>query len=1114
MFMVHNLFQKLWNSPLSIWGLIVFFTTAIYGNLVTHISPVFLENNRVPDFLSVSQAKMQENKFLAEAIKQARFEHISVDDGLSQSSVYSIIQDNIGFMWFGTQDGLNKFDGYDFTVYNSFPESPNGFSNYFIRALYQDKDNCIWIGTDGGGLNKLDPNTDQITVYQNDPKNSHSLTSNYIWAIYQDSHGKLWIGTDDGGLNLFDPTTEQFSHYKYDPDNPYSISSNSIRVFYEDGEGALWIGTDNGGLNQLNYSTGQFRRYQADRSNPYSLSNDSIWAIYEDKDGMFWIGTDGGGLDRFDPETERFFHYQYNPSNPHGISNNSVRAILEDNSGMLWIGTNGGGINRLDPTTGKFIQYRNDLNDPYSLSSDWVVSLYKDQSGALWIGTNGGGINFFNFTTQNFITYRNEPGGSNSLKNSFVWAIHEDHTGILWFGTNGDGLSGYDQNKGEWYYYNSSLGNPVSLSGNTIRSIHEDQGGILWIGTSNGILDRLDRSAESITHYRLGNTPILSIFEDSDGILWIGTFGDGLFKYDDFSDHFLSYNLGSDSFNFIWSMCEGKDNILWIGSEGEGLVKLDRSTEKSVYYQYDTESLKNLSSNFILSVYEDQLGILWVGTFGGGLNRFDRKNEIFTSYTEKDGLPNDVIYGILEDNEHNLWLSTNNGISKFNPQTESFSNYDVKDGLQSNEFNAGAYYKSGSGEMFFGGIHGVSAFFPSLIKSNSYRAPIVLTSLTQGGKSVELDQDVAALKEITFRWPNNFFEFEFVALSYIRPEKNQYAYILEGLDKDWNEMGTNRFGKYTDLPGGTYTLRLKGSNNNAIWNEDGIAVKVTVIPLFWETKWFLSLAAFIVVGIIVGGYRLQVKNMENRSRELESLVKIKTAELQKTNEQLQQEIAEREQTEKELAHQAVETAITAERNRLARDLHDAVTQTLFSASLIAEVIPKLWETNRSEGKHHLDELRELTRGALAEMRTLLLELRPTALMEMELGDLLQQLAESVTGRARIPVNVSVEGVCENLVPEVKITLYRIAQEALNNITKHAGNCYVEIQLHCLGNQIDLSITDDGNGFNPGQISLESLGLGIMRERAEAIGAKIAINSKVGQGTAIKVAWINSPEEQE
>jgi len=1210
-----------------------------------------------------------------------RFEHISLEQGLSQSSVLCILQDSKGFMWFGTEDGLNKYDGYSFTVYRHSPGDPDSLSNNRVRSIYQDREGTIWIGTDGG-LNKLDRETERFTSYQNDPNDPHSLSSNYVSLIYEDRTGTLWIGTRGGGLAIFDRETAQFIHYQNNPSDARSLSSNYVSTIYEDRTGTLWVGTSDGGLDRLDRETGQFDHYlfsyyQSDPNDPHSLSHYPITAICEDRAGMLWIGTSGGGLARFDRETEKFSHYLNDLYNPHSLSNNRVLSVYEDQAGTLWVGTYGGGLNRLDRETGQFIRYQADLSDPHSLSDNVVWSFYEDRSGVLWIGTHGG-LSKYDQGREKFAHYQADPDDPNSLSNNHVLSIYEDRGGTLWIGTHGGGLNRFDREAAQFTHYQHDPHSPHSLSHNIVWAIYEDQAGEFWIGTWGGGLNRFDRKSERFIHYRhdpsdpstLSSDDVFSIYEDRAGTLWVGTSGGGLNRFDRKTETFTHYQADpmdpySLSSNDVFSIYEDQTGALWVGTYGGGLNRFDRETGQFIRYQADISDPHSLSGNLVWSIYEDRAGTLWIGT-DGGLNRFDRATEVFTHYRERDGLPNDMIYCILEDNASpdgtrgNLWLSTNDGLSKFDPQAETFRNYDTGDGVQSKQFSGGACHRSSSGEMFFGGINGFNTFYPDTIKDNHYIPPIVLTLLTQGGEEVAADKAVESLEGATFHWPNNFFEFEFAALSYTQPEKNQYAYMLEGFDEDWNYIETRHFGRYTNLPGGTYTLRLKGSNNDGVWNQEGTSVTITIVPPVWETWWFRGIAILVLVGGVIGGYRLRVKSIEARARELENLVQERTREIERRRQELEAlyradaelhrhlrldqvlqalvdivvDILEADKSSlmvwddrrerlvvkvargfrpeslaqmsfapdtgtvgyvastgepivvedartdprvvkrativdvegihsfmqvpikvgggvfgvfsadyvrprafgedeqrlfialaqraalaidtAQLYEQSQELAVVQERNRLARDLHDAVTQTLFSAGLIAETLPTIWECDPREGRQLLKELRQLSRGALAEMRTLLLELRPAALVEASLNGLLRQLAEAATGRTGVPVTVTVQGQCE-LPSEVHVALYRIAQEALNNVVKHAGASQVVVSLHCTpptppspsqgeGMRVELCISDNGCGFDPSTIPPDHLGLGIMGERAQAVGARLEIESQPGRGTRVTVVW--------
>ena len=1189
-------------------------------------------------------------------------------------------------MWFGTEDGLNKHDGYGFTVYKRAPENPNSLSNNIIRSIYQDQSGILWVGTDGG-LNEFDRENEQFIRYQNDPHDPHSLSDNYVTSIYEDQAGVLWIGTGGGGLDRFDRETEQFGHYQNDPHDPHSLSDNSVTSIYENRAGVLWIGTGGGGLDRFDremehFIHYRFSLYQNVPHDPNSLSHHTVSSIREDEAGVLWVGTRGGGLNRFDQEAGKFIHYQADPNDPHSLSNDRVLSVYEDRAGILWIGTWGGGLDRLDRETGQFVHYQNDLRDPHSLSDNVVWSIYEDQGGVLWIGTHNG-LNKYDREREKFVHCRADPNDPHSLSNNHVLSVYEDRAGGLWVGTQGGGLNRFDRQTGKFIHYQANPNDPHSLSHGEVKSIYEDRAGVLWIGTWGGGLNRFDRETERFVHYQadsndphsLGNNDIFSIHEDQAGVLWIGTYGGGLDRFDRETEQFVHYQNDphdphSLGHNHISAIYEDRAGVLWIGTYGGGLDRFDRETGQFSHYRNNPIDPHSLSNDKVLSICEDQSGVLWIGTHGG-LNRLDRATETFTHYREKDGLPNDVVYGILEDDRACLWLSTNKGLSKFDPRTGTFRNYDTRDGVQSNEFSGGACHKSGSGEMFFGGINGFNVFYPESVsvKDNPYIPPIVLTLLTQGGEDVDVGKAVESVKEATFHWPNNFFEFEFAALSYSQPERNQYAYMLEGFDQDW--IGTRRFGKYTNLPGGTYTLRMKGSNNDGVWNEEGISATITIVPPFWGTWWFRGVVTLVLVGSVIGGYRLRVKSIEAQNRELEILVEERTHELEERTHEIERRRQELEalyradaelhrhlrlgqvlqalvdiavdilradksslmvwddQREKlvmrvargfhpetmthlsfapgegtvghvaatgepvivedaradsriarrstitdpegicsfmqvpikvggevfgvfsadyvrprafgddeqrlfmalaqrtalaidtaQLYEQTREMAVVEERNRLARDLHDAVTQTLFSASLIAEALPTIWESDQDEGRQLLGEMRRLSRGALAEMRTLLLELRPTALVEASLGNLLRQLAEAVAGRKGVPVTVTVEGQCA-LPSDVHVALYRIAQEALNNVVKHAYASQVAVGLRCSppipqapppqaggkeGGAVELCISDDGCGFDLGCVPPDRLGLGIIRERARAVGATLTIESRPDHGTRVMVVW--------
>jgi PAS domain S-box-containing protein len=802
-----------------------------------------------------------------------QFDKFTVDDGLSQSCVFVILQDSQGFMWFGTQDGLNKYDGYNLTVYKYNELDSSSLSDNFIESIYEDKSGAIWIGTESGGLNKFERKTEQFTHYRHNPENPNSLGNNTVLSIYEDKFGTLWVGTADGGLNQFNRETEQFTRYTHNPDDPNSLSSNTVLSIYEDRFGTLWFGTDGGGLNKFNRETEQFTYYTHIPDDPKSLSNDTVLSIYEDQSGRLWIGTNGGGLNKFDRNNGHFIHYLHEPDNPNSLSDNTVSSIVEDRFGNLWLATSswydnsyGTALNKFVPATEQFTHYTHDPANPNSLSDNIVPSILIDNSENLWIGTGFGGINKLDTKNNKFTHYKQDIANPHSLIDNHISSIYEAQNGTLWIGTYNKGLDKIDRRTEQFTHYTYEPNNENSLSSNNIWSIYEDHSGVLWIGTLSGGLNQFDLETGKFIHYKydpnnsnsLSDDTVWSIYEDKSGTLWIGTFHGGLNKFDRETGKFTHYTHNPDnpkslSDNSVFSIYEDESGMLWIGTINGGLNKFNRETGEFTHYTHDSNNLNSLSYDRVLSMYEYPAGTLWIGTYGGGLDKFDISTETFTHYTENDGLPNNSVVGILADDEGNLWLSTGKGLSKFNPKTETFRNYDVSDGLQGNEFDGvKAYFKSKTGEMFFGGLNGFNAFYPEQVKDNPHIPPIVITDFKIFDKSVKLGTAISETQELKLSYKDNFFGFEFAALDYTNPQKNQYAYKLEGFDKDWIYSGSRRYATYTNLDGGTYIFRAKGSNNDGVWNEEGTSIKIIITPPPWKTWWAYTLYLIALVSAIYG----------------------------------------------------------------------------------------------------------------------------------------------------------------------------------------------------------------------------------------------------------------------
>jgi ligand-binding sensor domain-containing protein len=820
---------------------------------------------------------------LTAQISDVTFQQIFLQHGLSQSIVKCILQDRKGFMYFGTEDGLNRYDGYKFLVYRYDPEDTNSISYNDINCLYEDNNRIIWIGTFNAGLNRFDQSKKNINRFQHDGNNPNSLSHNNIICICEDKSGNLWIGTDNGlnrlNLNNTGNKSFEFKKYFYEPENSKSINSNSINSLFTDRDGNLWIGTSNGVCkltrNNIDKKKFEFERILFEEHN---IANSiTVRAFCQDKDGNFWIGSDHG-LYKLTGKNNNSPLISYFPLvNDRRISprNNDIYALCFDNSGYLWIGTNGGGIILYDIARNKFTVYTNDPQDSRSLSYNEIRAIYKDRSGIMWVGTYGAGINKVTRGAREFFHYTHIPNETNSLSHPIIWSIYEDSDSVLWIGTHGGGLDRFDRKSSTYSHFVSNRNNPASISSNIVRVVIQDKEGYLWLGTNGGGINRFNKNTGQCEIYEnnprdknsLASNNIRCIYEDKLGDIWVGTYGNGMDKFNKSEKNFIHYVNNPDdshslSNNFVRTIYEDKQGSFWIGTEGGGLNKFDRKNNIFKYYRHNPNNSNSINNDYVFSILEDKDRIFWIGTYGGGLVRFDPLAEKFTSFTTKDGLIGDAIYGVLQDKNGNLWISSSKGLSKFNPLDKKVTNYTVSDGLQSNEFNGGSYFKSKSGEMFFGGINGFNAFYPEKISGNNYIPSIAITSFQKFNQEVSTARPISELNEIKLSYEDYFFSFEFSSLDFSAPEKNKYAYKMEGLDDNWIfTTSDKRYASYTTLPPGNYVFRVIGSNSDGIWNNTGTSINLIITPPFWNTWWFMALSfiTFLAIGFIT--YKSRLKNI-------------------------------------------------------------------------------------------------------------------------------------------------------------------------------------------------------------------------------------------------------------
>lgn len=799
--------------------------------------------------------------------QQLRFKQVSVEDGLSNSTIECIFQDHRGFIWFGTRDGLNKYDGSQIKVYKH-DKNANSLSDNFIRCIFEDKNHTLWIGT-SDGLNKFNAEQDNFTVFRTQERNV--LTNNAVTSITETTKGIL-VGTYGSGLNLLNPDRFTFSRYPFKA--PAKTGREDyINDIYSDTNGNIWMATD-AGIHVLNLKTGSANALSA-------LSNKSFRAIRKAKDGSFWLATEESGLIHYHPGNNSVKSYQHLETSKNSLGSDLVRAIAFDKQDNIWIGGINGGLDHLNPQTGTFTHYQNEPGNPSSLSQRTVSALFIDRQENLWIGTHRGGVNLYSPQAEKFNLVRQEHN-KNSLSYNDVKAFHEDQSGNIYIGTDGGGLDIYNRTNKTFSHYRYNPFNNNTIGADAVLDITESRNGQILVGTWGGGLNLMHRDG---TFTRFNHNPsnptsissdyVQKSFEDSNQQIWIGTYYGGLNVFDTKSQQFKRIEKGSNGTrligNNVVSINEDQYKNLWIGTDDGGLNCYNLNTQVFTHYFMGSGKRPDLRVIFI-----DSKGILWVGQ--AGLYRFNRSQNKFELYTTKAGLANEFIKGITEDTKGNFWISTAKGLTKFNPQNHSFKKYNTGDGLQGLEFEANAYLKARNGEMFFGGTKGFNSFFPQDIKTNKFIPPVYLTEfrifnqliLPHESGSV-LENDISYTKEIYLDYDQATISFRFAALNYVANENNNYAYKLEGEDDNWIDIGHAQQAFYTNLDPGTYTFSVKAANNDNVWNNTGTSVKIVISPPFWGTWWFrflvIATTLYLIYAALSFKRRLEIRKIEEEKRE-------------------------------------------------------------------------------------------------------------------------------------------------------------------------------------------------------------------------------------------------------
>jgi ligand-binding sensor domain-containing protein/signal transduction histidine kinase len=1002
----------------------------------------------------------------------ALFHRISTQQGLSQATVNAVVEDRQGFLWFGTQDGLNRYDGYSFTIMRHNPLDSTSLSNSWVECLFVDSRGWLWAGTWGGGLNRYDPKRNRFIRYEHDPNDSLTLSSNVIFSITEDHTGKLWIATAHG-IVAYDAERDVFTRLKAQTTDGWDIQRQLVHAVVYDGNGSLWIGTTRG-LSQYTHDTGILER-PGESSSHSRLKHELIYALLKDSRGNIWVGT-RNGLEIHDARTNQFLRFTSLDRSARLHPIKDVRALYEDRSGMIWIGTNEDGLFRFSPSDSSVDRFSHNPFNDRTLSSSFIRSMFQDRSGVLWVGTVGSGVNRYSVREHRFTTFRHEPGNPNSLGGKTAFSIVLDHTGLLWIGTGRAGITTYSTRTYRFNHFKHDPNDPRSLGANVVRGMIEDRFGTIWVGTFGGGLNRYDRNTGTFIRYlnnpndasSISTNNVRILYEDGSGRLWVGTWGGGLNRYDRARDRFIRYPFSQADpsmirSNTIGALVQDSDGSLWVGGRA-GIDVIDSNGVVQNRFEHAASDKKTLSHNFIMALHLDRSGTMWVGTFSG-LNRFDRSTHTFDRFYEQHGLPSNVIYGILEDDRGNLWLSTNNGLSFLDPRTRSFRNFDTRHGLQANEFNTEAYHKGRDGRLYFGGIDGVTMFHPDSIKDSEYVPPIVLSRFSVFGQDLPLDYETLHREGVLLSYDQNFFSIEYASLDYNVPEKNQYAYMLEGFEADWVLSGNRRYVSYTNVPPGSYTFRVKGTNSDGVWNSVGAAVKITIVPPFWQQWWFRLLAVIAVVSLLAALYHYRVQ----RLLQLERL-----------------------------------------RAHIATDLHDDIGTSLTGIAITSDLSKKELSHDPNKATELLDQISKTSRELLDGMNDIVWSINPEndpfEMTLLRMQDFAVRLCE--------PRDIEVKFSTPSHLGDIELpmlvrrTVFLVFKEIINNAVKHAKCTSIRVLLHIersrtrrMKGTLELQVQDNGVGFSPTGVHPGN-GLRNMRTRAESAGGTCEIRPSRNSGTEV------------
>jgi signal transduction histidine kinase/ligand-binding sensor domain-containing protein len=1035
------------------------------------------------------------------------FERIGTESGPPPEVITSLYQDRTGFVWIGSRDGLTLYDGHTFTIFEHDPADPYSITDNTIRTIYEDSRGNIWFGTNTGGLNRLDRATWRFEHFRHRSGDPKSISHDSINAILEGSDGALWVGTQVG-LNRFDYETETFESFLAAPDQPGSITSDYIYTLFEDSHGHLWIGTIGGGLNLWDPESRTFSAFRHDPEKPSSLSNDLVFAMVEDRSGRLWIGTNVG-LNLLDERTDSFRRFMHDPDDPDSMSDPLVTSLALGPAGTIWIGTHGGGLNELDTASGIFRAYRHDPARRNSLGNDQVIALLADRIGALWIGTWGGGLNRLTPSSLLLTASADLARMPEGVDIADVSALRIDSGGGVWIGTRSGDVVRRDPGKMEdrHYLYGGSAGTP-----RIIQQIVEDREGIIWVGTNNEIV-RLDPAAGRTIDYRhdpddaasIGPGYVKGMMVDRAGRLWIGT-GEGGVQLLDSAGRVVERFLhdpdvpDSISDDYVTILYEDHEGTLWVGTRSGGLNALDPESGRATRYMPEPGGRDALSHHYVTSIIEDSQNVLWIGTGGGGLNRVDRSDDgelRFRRTTEAQGLIDDDVMGILEDDDGSFWISTKRGLTRFDHRNGVFANFFIADGLPSGEFEPAAVAASDK-NLYFGSVRGLVAIPRGSAFPDPVASPTVITNIRTAAGALKSDRPVWELEELEVPW-GDWLALEFAVMDFSAEHRHHYAYRLGDDTDEWIDLGTHREITFTNLDPGLYSFALRGRNSQGVWSMANPELTLRIIPPFWMTLWFRSLLVLAIVAAAILWHRVRTAALKKRNIELWNLTE--------QRERARQELRHAFERLRKLTRR-LEEAKEEERKRIARELHDDMGPSLTAVIINLQLLSN--GPDKQQTSQRIADTIDLVDRMVERIRDLSLDLRPPLIDELGLVAALSGYLEAQAERTGIDIQLKEGEVSRDLPPELEITAFRVVQEAVTNVIRHAGAKRAMVTIRQQHGRLDLIVSDEGRGFDVGDTmeratAGKALGLLGMQERVSMLGGQVAIESTPGEGTTIRAS---------